>query len=104
GGGVGRGFWVVICILACFRPMFFLVGFSRAFFPPLALAVGFSMIASYLLSSTVVPVLSVRLFRSRQERAREEGHGFFARVSDRYSRFLERAARFRRAAVPAAAL
>jgi multidrug efflux pump subunit AcrB len=97
-------FLAMICILAVFIPTFFLVGISRALFPPLALAVGFSMIASYLLSSTVVPVLSVRLFRNRQEHAREEGHGFFARVSDRYGQFVERVVRFRWAALAVYAL
>jgi multidrug efflux pump subunit AcrB len=55
-------FLAMMCILAVFVPTFFLVGISRALFPPLAMAVGFSMIASYLLSSTVVPVLATRLF------------------------------------------
>ena len=55
-------FLAMMCIVAVFVPTFFLVGISRALFPPLALAVGFSMIASYLLSSTLVPVLATRLF------------------------------------------
>ena len=50
-------FLAMLCVLAVFIPSFFMVGIGRALFPPLALAVGFSMIASYLLSSTLVPVL-----------------------------------------------
>ncbi len=49
----------MLCILAVFVPSFFMVGAAKALFVPLALAVGFSMIASYLLSSTLVPVLAV---------------------------------------------
>src|SRR5215472_7354328 len=65
----------MLSILAVFIPTFFLVGISRSLFPPLALAVGFSMIASYLLSSTLVPVLSARLFRGAKRAAHTEGAG-----------------------------
>lgn len=53
----------MLCILAVFIPAFFMVGAAKALFVPMALAVGFSMIASYLLSSTLVPVLSIWLLR-----------------------------------------
>ena len=53
----------MLCILAVFIPSFFMQGAARELFVPLALAVGFAMIASYLLSSTFVPVLSVWLLR-----------------------------------------
>ncbi len=56
----------MLCILAVFVPSFFMQGAPREMFAPLSLAVGFSMIASYLLSSTFVPVLSVWLLRHRQ--------------------------------------
>jgi multidrug efflux pump subunit AcrB len=49
----------MICILAVFIPSFFMEGAARALFIPLALAVGFSMIFSYFLSTTFVPVMSV---------------------------------------------
>ena len=45
-------------VLAVFLPSFFMTGPARALFIPLSLAVGFSMGASYLLSSSLVPVLS----------------------------------------------
>ena len=77
----------MLCILAVFVPTFFLVGISRALFPPLALAVGFSMIASYLISGSLVPVLSVWLFRGTQA-AHDEGRGFFARALDGYARIV----------------
>ena len=53
----------MLCILAVFLPSFFMQGAARALFIPLSLAVGFSMLASYVLSSTFVPVLSVWLLR-----------------------------------------
>ena len=51
----------MLSVLAVFVPSFFMTGVSRSLFVPLSLAVGFSMVASYLLSSTLVPVLSVWL-------------------------------------------
>ncbi|HEV1284613.1 MAG TPA: efflux RND transporter permease subunit [Bryobacteraceae bacterium] len=63
----------MLCILAVFVPSFFLVGVGRQLFIPLSLAVAFSMIASYLLSSTLVPVFSTWLMkesRSRKEHLR----------------------------------
>ena len=53
----------MVCILAVFVSSFFMQGAPRSMFVPLSLAVGFSMIASYILSSTFVPVLSVWLLR-----------------------------------------
>jgi len=55
----------MLCILAVFIPSFVMEGAARGLFLPLALAVGFSMIASYILSSTFVPVLCVMLFKPR---------------------------------------
>ncbi len=54
----------MLCILAVFVSSFFMQGAARALFVPLSLAVGFAMIASYLLSSTFVPVMSVWLLKS----------------------------------------
>src|SRR6202011_4932891 len=50
-------------IPAGFLPAFFMTGAAHNLFVPLALAVGFSMVASYLLSSTFVPILSVWVLR-----------------------------------------
>lgn len=54
----------MLSVLAVFVPSFFLTGVAKSLFIPLTLAVGFAMLASYLLSSTLVPVLSVWLLRS----------------------------------------
>lgn len=53
----------MLCVLAVFIPAFFMVGAAKALFVPVALAVGFSMIASFVLSSTLVPILSVWFLR-----------------------------------------
>src|SRR6185295_16958453 len=54
----------MLCVLAVFVPSFFMVGAAGAMFLPLSLAVGFAMVASYLLSSTLVPILSIWLLRN----------------------------------------
>ncbi|MFN5074252.1 MAG: efflux RND transporter permease subunit [Planctomyces sp.] len=54
----------LLCMLAVFLPTFFMQGAPRELFAPLALAVIFSMTGSYLLSSTLVPVLCVWLLRA----------------------------------------
>src|SRR5437588_6292219 len=60
----------MLCVLAVFVPSFFMVGVARSLFVPLSLAVGFAMAASYLLSSSLVPVLSTWILRDvrRQEK------------------------------------
>lgn len=71
----------MLCVLAVFVPSFFMVGVGRQLFVPLALAVAFSMIASYLLSSTLVPVLSTWWMRTAHRG--EEGK-FLRRIYDGY--------------------
>ncbi|MCE9561819.1 MAG: efflux RND transporter permease subunit [Planctomycetes bacterium] len=60
----------MLCILAVFIPSFLMQGTARALFVPLSLAVGFSMIASYILSSSFLPVMCVWLLRRKDEGAR----------------------------------
>ena len=55
----------MISILSVFVPAFFMTGAGKQLFVPLALAVGFAMIASYLLSTTLVPVLAMYLMRGQ---------------------------------------
>lgn len=59
----------MLCVLSVFIPAFFLVGPGKALFIPLALAVAFSMVASYLLSSSFVPVMSTWLLREHEKEA-----------------------------------
>jgi multidrug efflux pump subunit AcrB len=56
----------MLCVLAVFVPSFFMQGAARALFVPLALAVGFAMAASYVLASTLVPVIAVWLLRGHR--------------------------------------
>ncbi len=58
-------FLAMLCILAVFTASLFMQGAARALFVPLSLAVGFAMIASYMLSSTLVPVLGVWLLKNK---------------------------------------
>lgn len=56
---------ISICIV--FVPMFFLTGVARYLFVPLAEAVSFAMIASYILSRTIVPTLAKYLLRGHSQ-------------------------------------
>ena len=49
---------ILLCILAVFAPAFTMGGIPGALFLPLALAIGFSMVISFLLSQTFVPVMA----------------------------------------------
>lgn len=61
-GEIGSAAFVsTLCICIVFVPMFFLSGVARFLFVPLAEAVVFAMIASYLLSRTLVPTLVMLL-------------------------------------------
>ncbi len=77
----------MFAVLAVFVPSFFMVGIGRQLFVPLSMAVGFSMIASYLLSSTLVPVFSTWLMR---EAHRGEERSFLRRIYDAYLRIVLR--------------
>ncbi|MBI4663286.1 MAG: efflux RND transporter permease subunit [Verrucomicrobia bacterium] len=61
-----------LCICIVFVPMFFLTGVARYLFVPLAKAVVFAMLASYVLSRTLVPTLVMWFYR------RFEYHGHLA--------------------------
>src|SRR5881409_2962989 len=76
----------MLCILAVFVPSFFKAGVARQLFVPLSLAVGFAMIASYLLSSSLVPVFSTWLMR--EAHPGEEGEGLFGRLRSLYWSYL----------------
>ncbi|HEY3838554.1 MAG TPA: efflux RND transporter permease subunit, partial [Bryobacteraceae bacterium] len=54
-----------ICICIVFLPMFFLSGVARYLFVPLAEAVVFAMLASYILSRTLVPTLAMYLLKAK---------------------------------------
>jgi multidrug efflux pump subunit AcrB len=90
-------FLAMVCILAVFVSTFFMEGAARGLFVPLALAVGFSMFASYILSSTFVPVLSVWLLRRQTAHVPGHAPAFFSFENLRhgFERALGRVMRFR---------
>ena len=59
-----------LCICIVFLPMFFLSGVARYLFVPLAEAVVFAMLASYVLSRTLVPTLAMYLLRPHDHHPR----------------------------------
>lgn len=58
----------MLCVLAVFVPSFFMAGVARQLFVPLSIAVGFAMISSYLLSTTLVPVIATWTMREPEAR------------------------------------
>src|SRR4029077_19651734 len=61
----------MLCVLAVFLPSFFMTGPAQSLFVPLSLAVGFSMGASYVLSSSLIPVLSNWILKQEKIEAEE---------------------------------
>jgi multidrug efflux pump subunit AcrB len=89
----------MLCVLAVFVPSFFMVGVSRSLFVPLSLAVGFAMAASYLLSSSLVPVLSTWILRDHPPDEGKDAFSLLARSREKLGRILESLARNRRLVV-----
>ena len=78
-----------MCICIVFLPMFFLAGVARYLFVPLAEAVVFAMIASYILSRTLVPTLMMYFLRGQQHGAHDPhapAAGFFGRFQQGFER------------------
>ena len=65
-----------VCICIVFLPMFFLGGVARYLFVPLAEAVVFAMLASYILSRTLVPTLAMYLLRVKPHGATRSRNPF----------------------------
>src|SRR5207302_1643635 len=65
-----------ICICVVFLPTFFLAGVARYLFVPLAEAVIFAMLASYVLSRTLVPTLAMYLLQAKQHAATHSRNPF----------------------------
>ena len=94
-GEIGVAAFVsTLCICIVFVPMFFLSGVARFLFVPLAEAVVLAMIASYLLSRTLVPTLVMLLMSSTDPAAAGNNNSLLARL---YRAFDQRFERVRRA-------
>ena len=64
---------ILLCILAVFAPAFTMKGIPGSLFLPLSLAIGFSMITSYLLSQTFVPVMANWLMKIKPHHINPDG-------------------------------
>jgi multidrug efflux pump subunit AcrB len=82
-----------LCICIVFIPMFFLSGVARFLFVPLAEAVIFAMLASYMWSRTIVPTMAMYLLSAEDEYHADEHHGerqgFFRRYQQKFERLFE---------------
>ena len=79
---------LAICIV--FVPMFFLTGVARYLFVPMAEAVVFAMLASYLLSRTLVPTMVMYLLRGHEEDSRHAPRNIFGRLQARFEEWFGR--------------
>src|SRR6267378_1210089 len=77
-----------ICIV--FAPMFLLSGVARYLFVPLAEAVVFAMLASYLLSRTIVPTMAKYLLRGDKHEASAVSRNPLVRLQKRFEAAFER--------------
>jgi multidrug efflux pump subunit AcrB len=84
----------MLSVLAVFLPSFFMTGPSQSLFVPLSLAVGFSMGASYLLSSSLVPVLANWILKQEKNDAEHPKETRFDRFRKRFQGALERIMKF----------
>ncbi len=82
----------MLSVMAVFLPSFFMTGPAQSLFLPLSLSVGFAMGASYLLSSSLVPVLGNWMLKPNVNRQQRE-EGSFDRFRHRFEHALERAMR-----------
>ena len=80
----------MLSVLAVFLPSFFMTGPAQSLFVPLSLAVGFSMGASYLLSSSLVPVLGNWILKQEKNDAEHSKESRFDRFRKRFERALGR--------------
>ncbi len=85
----------MLCVMAVFIPSFFMTGPAQSLFLPLSLAVGFAMGASYLLSSSLVPVLANWMLKAKSSEEKNAAHveGSFDRFRRRFESTLERVMR-----------
>lgn len=119
---------ILFCILAVFAPALTMKGIPGALFLPLSLAIGFSMITSYVLSQTFVPVLANWLMKDhnvdkthtekdyrrhegldsseqklealiKAERSPEAKKSRFERIRERYLAFIDRIMHIRKSVV-----
>ena len=64
---------ILLCILAVFAPSFMMNGIPKAMFLPLSLSIGFTMVVSFIVAQTLVPILSNWMIN--EERYQHYDHG-----------------------------
>jgi CzcA family heavy metal efflux pump len=79
-----------LCICIVFIPMFFLSGVAKFLFVPLAEAVIFAMLASYMWSRTIVPTMAMYLLSAADEQVPEGHQGFLRRYQQKFEHGFER--------------
>jgi multidrug efflux pump subunit AcrB len=98
-----------LCICIVFLPMLLLGGVARYLFVPLAEAVVFAMLASYVLSRTLVPTMAMYLLRANEDRSvsnsifgrfQRDFESRFEQLRDNYRRLLIRLVAGRRVFIP----
>jgi multidrug efflux pump subunit AcrB len=83
----------LLCVLSVFVPSFFMQGVAKALFIPLTIAVGFSMIGSFLLSRTLVPVLAAWWLKDEKQPEkgdRNKSKSRFDRFRESYAHLIQR--------------
>lgn len=78
---------ILLCILSVFAPAFTMMGIPGSLFLPLALAIAFSMITSFLLSQTFVPVMANWIMKGKGHAKEEESS--VPKKKSRFERFTE---------------
>ncbi len=80
-----------LCICIVFVPMFFLEGVSRYLFVPMAQAVVFAMLASYILSRTLVPTMAKYLLKPHvaAHETAEKSRGVLQRIQHSFENRFE---------------
>ncbi|MBA5791158.1 efflux RND transporter permease subunit [Flavobacterium sp. xlx-214] len=81
---------IMLCILAVFAPAFMMTGIPGSLFMPLAMAIGCSMIVSFLLSQTFVPVLANWMMKHNNNHCENTAHkkNWFSTFTDKFVNFL----------------
>src|SRR6202162_4325943 len=79
-----------LCICIVFVPMFFLTGVAKFLFVPLAESVIFAMLASYVLSRTLVPTMAMYLLKNHHGEEYATGNDIFSRAQRGFARGFDR--------------
>lgn len=79
---------IMLCILVVFAPAFMMSGIPGSLFMPLAMAIGFSMIVSFILSQTFVPVMANWMMKHDPKTCENHKPDWFSHFRDRFTVFL----------------